>query len=1349
VSALKPWKYVLLLVLNFAFAAHAWRARTLAEYQSVRIVATIEAEKGEGAAPVADKLASGGQAVELSPGAAGVSFETRFVPGVYGVWLYARVPEAQVEGPWPPLYLEMTVQPPKGPTEKSRQRVAYQPIYQVVSRLYFIAREKGKYRISLAVGSASQVRGLLLDFVEIRDELDGCILQAVKSARTLTDDATLARIRAGAPQRDKPIPHVLSANATLEEMAALADKVWASLPPINATLGGCDAPTLELAELAKKMSRGQFKPTGIFEPWALMDSKTGARYDAADYAAGRPFEGGLPDIGGGYYAPVGEYGVTDRPRTIAPLAEFFAARLDAILQEADLRSADYEKYGDPVSAREAAILLAALADRYPTLDGAYQSMSYFGKVCYERFNQACGSAIPTTCLARIYDRIFDAIKDDADLARAIGSKVPFVRRPKDLRAFLDRNAIQYNLALHFRFTYRAMQMGWERNVTDLLLALGPSAIGQKWMDRLFRQCYADLTGNGSYADYLVNGINRDGSNYVGATSYTLAVPANMVRNAVALERFVRLGGKVPRFAWDLQANPRLLEAGTFLLNFRAAGGFWTLFGEGGGAIDQRFETIPTPYYHGDVFTWLFCHTGDARYAWMARAYGRRPEISDEEWERIEAAAQGQQNPILHAPSVVMPGFGCTLLELGSKSTDPKQKGCACVRFGTGVGHQQGDLLDLTLYAYNQRIVSDGGRSGWPWMRFTAQHNLVEVDRASFQSTSVYSGAYGYPLMMCQVDGPAGAAFTSAGGFCSTHPDLDDYRRDVAMIDLGTREDAPGLSLRHYYVFDVQRVGGGRVHTYCTHGMQAREIAFNVKDEPAPDAPSSLVYGCADPSTGIVADPLVTTWLAGNRRGRKADHGLRHHLFGWGGLRFYCAWGTHRTYNLDIPFVWIERESDHPLHDAYAAVFEPFFREPNLVSVRALPVRGGAPGSRAPRAAQVVSRWGRTDTIVVNEAGQRVVVDAAPGTAETGALLETDAHFVLVAEDASGLVQATMVGGTCLRGAAVHLRASRGAYEGKVLGFDLRTRALTTEPSLPVARTAGALVAFGRKPHLAAERLHESQRDVAGNLVESFPLPRLARLPEIFRSPIQRVDEKESAVYPVIALPLTAAEPRYYEGCTATNASHSKFWRVERTEVVEMWMPLFTPIREADITDADGDGQRTVRLTNFAPPERTRDPDILYYGPFVKPVRMKQYNREPFQEPVVLEVTRVDEKRRILYFKPPLHDYDLVWNGWVYDGTIITNEAGDRQWRSLNYPAREFRLILSGAAPPRAADFPPSDPTMVGDRLPRIYLYDFGPGDPYRLETFVSVYRTADGGYRAESNTDAQVLLSLAEVTVRQ
>ncbi|MDP7249387.1 MAG: hypothetical protein QGF00_07290 [Planctomycetota bacterium] len=1231
----------LLLALLVLTPAWGWRARVLNEYQNVPVIETVEAETLEGAKAVVeeDPFASGGKAVQLVRGGTPISHTVDLVPSTYGVWLYARVKGSKVMGPWPPVVIEMIVRTPDGNEELSSQRIAYQPMYQVVTRLFFTVRRQGECRISFAVGEGSK-DSILLDFIEVRDELGECERRAVKQGRHMVDDVSLARIRL-AHRRDRmrdEIEHDLPMDASVQQMIEHLDGLRSMMPKMNRT------------------GRGAV----------------------------------------------------------------------SLAQKAQARSLEYEKYADPVSAREAALILVVLGDRNPTFCERVQHPAIFKDVSYNRFGRAYGHPMPAAMLPKIYDRIFDAIRKDTALAKAAQSLLPSVRTPGDLRAFFDCNVLQYELSLLFRYDRQGMQLYWERQATEVLLALGPNEVGQRWMDRFFRQTFADLTGDGGYQDTLLNSVNRDGTNFNGGAYYQTGVPLNLVMNAISLERYAQLGGNVPRSVYDPRVNARLLQAGQYFLNFRTAGGFRPVGGDGGESIRHLFDSVPlgggTPHVRSRFYEWCFEKSGDPRLAWLAKAYGRTGDVGNNEWKTIQRAARKARNPVVHGDSVCMPDLGYSHLELGSESPDLKLKAAFSLHHGSGRGHAHGDLLDLTLLAYNRRIIPDGGRAGWPWMRFTAQHNTVEVDRTSFQSTGVNSGAYGYPILLRSL---RGARFASAGGWSSSHPDLKDFRRDVVMVDLGVhggrmvlRGDSAGgteNALRHCYVFDVVRVGGGSVHTYCTHGMRARKTEFSVPTSPAPDGPKALLYRAGEPLTGIASDPLVIRYLATQRGPIPGEFGMRHHIFGQGGRRFFTAKGRHKRYNWDVPYIWIERESSTSLHDTYASVFEPFYSETNLVSVRMLKIDGGAQGSRASRAVDVVSRWGRKDTIIISETGQPVRVEGG---------FETDAHFAFIAADSHGTLRAQMVGGTYLNGKGISIKAEQAAYEGKIDSFDPGTLLLDTTPPLPAEKVHGSVIQFGRLPHLTADKVVTETGQV-----------RLTRSQAIYRSHVMKIDPAARAVYPRIAMPMTAAEPRYYDGTVATNESHEKYWRVERTEVAEMWMPLFTPIRNADVQDANGDGKRTVSVAGFAPPEKTRDPVILYYGPFEKPVRMRQFNRDAFKEPLILSVLRVDEAKRRLYFEPPA-DYDLVWNGWVYDGTVITNEAVNRQWRG-NVPGREFRLILSGDAALSASDFPDAD----ADGIRGIHLYHFGPGEPYRLETHVAVERKRLRGYRTESNVKSSVDLA--------
>lgn len=1312
---------VLLAVLS-APLAFAWRARMYERYQDIPIVKSVDAAALPGAKSgiTPDRMARGKGAVRLRAGGPTLSLTADLEVGYYSVWPYARcdaAAAAQRRGL--PVYLEMVVRSPSGRVECSRQRVPYIEIYEPVTHLHLRAREKGTYTITLRACDGT-TGSLLIDAIEVRDEMPGCARAPLKTAGGLIDYKLNVPVRTRKKLAGGPRPE------SAAELTKFYADLRASMPPLNALLGACDAPyTDELKALAKELTRPGFKPSPWYEPWAFVDEKAGERYDLSAYLAGKAYEGGLPDAGGGYFVHAGQCGVPaqrsaeapqvtghgeigkasaqGRDLTIATLGPLFGARLNDMTAALHLATEDYLKSHTRADARCAALCLAVLADRAASLDPRAQDMIHnFGYWSFTRFARHNGSGVDYTALAGAYDALFEAIKDDAELARVVGTGIPWVRTPRDLTAFFDYTILQQGLVRHFRFMRQGMQTGWEQATLALVLALGHNDVSQRWMDRFMREEFADLTGNAGWADHLACGYNRDGCNSVGGTEYTKASATGIVMIARTLEVATTRGFRVPRFAWDPKTNGRLLEAGRWLLDFRAAGGFSSYFGEWS---DCRTHARNPTYGYGEfqpAYLQLYAWTGDPRYARMVVAYGKGG-LDEKTWRRMLDASKDVRMPVLAKQSVVMAGFGGTMLEMNSGTDDYTRKGAVLLRHGSGRGHAHGDLLDLSIDAYGYRVCADGGRAFWPFPRFTCQHCTVEIDRSSFQATGINSGAFGYNTLFKPL---AGVQFASAGGWCSTHPQLKDYRRDVAMVECGPED---------FYVFSVVRADGGKVHTYSFHASASDQWGTNCGEKPTDKDPLNLMDRCKDWRTGTTKDPTVIDWKLALGRANKDDVHLRHYAFGIGGLTFYMARGTG-SYTLDVPFFWAERASATPLSDAYLSVTEPWKDKPNLRSVRQLvEAKGRLPvmGHDKAYTVEVVTASGRRDTIAAATPGHETRLTNG---------LEFDGHFAFVSEDDAGVVTATLVGGTYLRlPGKVSIKANRGEDRATIVGADFATRTLTSDVPLP-GGSAGEHFQIGARPHLTSAYVD----GIDGRRLT------LRKDPLIFRSPIVKIDPAARAVYPFVQMPWTAAEPGYYDGCTATNEARSRFWKV-RVEPVEMWMPLFSPVEAADVTDADGDGRRTVRLTNFALPHEVRDPVARFYGPFTRPVRWRQMNRAPFREPVVVEVTRVDVERRRLYFRPPTGDYDLLWHRWVYSGVTITNEAGTRQWRG-NYAATDFRIVLLGGAAPTAADFADAD----GDGQARILLYDFGPGDWIRLETHVQVRRVGPHEYRVQAGTACSV-----------
>jgi len=189
----------------------------------------------------------------------------------------------------------------------------------------------------------------------------------------------------------------------------------------------------------------------------------------------------------------------------------------------------YRERVDVPRGREAVVRLAILADRLPTLDARVQDANGLtGRLAFSRFGRLSGKITDAQDLATAYDALFDLIPTHLDLAEIVGQHIPWVRTPEDLIAFLDYTILQHGLVACWRFQYQGMQTGWEQRVMTLIRTMGVNDMSQKWVDRFMTDSFTDLSHNGGWPDYLVNGLNRDGCNMVGGTEYTKAVPVGVV-----------------------------------------------------------------------------------------------------------------------------------------------------------------------------------------------------------------------------------------------------------------------------------------------------------------------------------------------------------------------------------------------------------------------------------------------------------------------------------------------------------------------------------------------------------------------------------------------------------------------------------------------------------------------------------------------------------------------------------------------------------------------------------------------------------------------------------------------------
>ena len=243
----------------------------------------------------------------------------------------------------------------------------------------------------------------------------------------------------------------------------------------------------------------------------------------------------------------------------------------------------------------------------------------------------------------------------------------------------------------------------------------------------------------------------------------------------------------------------------------------------------------------------------------------------------------------------------------------------------------------------------------------------------------------------------------------------------------------------------------------------------------------------------------------------------------------------------------------------------------------------------------------------------------------------------------------------------------------------------------------------------------------------------ARASCLYQGGAQRVDAE--AGFAVLDLPpyLYDYHPAYYEGMTAVSERGAVLGKASVTRGGRFmylgypeWHRHTQQVRPGDITDADGDGRRTLRVYAANDKSVKRLPDGT----------IKQLAKG--EHMLVIEVTGVSEDGLTVYYK----DHPMVFldsikaphRGWPYHRQIMRNEAGTRQWVS-KFPGDAYHLSIRGRKL-RPVDLPDVD----RNGRPMVRLHDFGPGDRVRIPTHVYVRRTTAHMYEVRADVGFAVTM---------
>jgi len=607
-------------------------------------------------------------------------------------------------------------------------------------------------------------------------------------------------------------------------------------------------------------------------------------------------------------------------------------------------------------------------------------------------------------------------------------------------------------------------------------------------------------------------MQRDGSTDIGSIFYT-GQGSPMGQLALWSKAYVKGGGN-PRFdLTDPKRYGKMQAAGAFILDQTVTGGFPMAIGDVGDPYKPRMMNVNFNS-QGQLFRDGYQLGGDPRMAWMIKHYFGRGAEDDETWQQIEEKAKTVGgNPLLMPNPRVMANWA-GILEHGTGAQDFRFLTSVQMRIGTGYGHAHDDTLDLLLNAHGVRMLNDlcwRGSYSSPKPNRTQMHNVVEVDEINWQGhawVDAFAPSSDVSFMRSQTTPPAAA------------PHVNKRNRSVALVAVddgqpgsqppaplpytnNTRFD-PSAVTPNSYVFDVQRVSGGKLHTWCFHGTISDDFQVNMinpsESLPSEDATylrrflngNGLKYSGDAPETAIATWRLRrdTNTLQGVTRNGdtiamkqvNAEQRMLNATYDESAPRKYTRvhLAEHETSRLLVghfepnvptrsdtwPFLYAQRRSAEPMDSVFAGIIEPYAGKPFIEEVKSLPISHNEKDADRAVAVQVLLKDGREDLCFSDDHIKRRRFGA----------WQIEGGFAFARVDDKGLVRAKLVEGTRLYTRWGALNVTRSAYAAKITKVDYGARRVWLSTSWSDAKCIGEQIEFGNDKHRTSYTVTDATRE---------------------------------------------------------------------------------------------------------------------------------------------------------------------------------------------------------------------------------------------------------------------------------
>lgn len=1344
-------------------------------------VRDIQAEACPGMAEDAladDPLAWGGRCAILRPGGATLSFEHPCQVTHYCVYVVCRAEglEEDKEAFGKPVILTLRVTNKKtGQVRQWRQRIAYlAQRYEDGGHLYFPVYEPGDYTIEVGSHERSACT-LRVDYLALKDLFHGFPVRGKgnygpkrgQNLHTKSEIEALRKQPANLELANKLLLEQMKRGLTPGSDGARQWRessflgLWDAKPPRNLHFGvGLNGPGWKFVGKLKEQAKpGSAKRPITWQlkrgwgPWTFEHPTTKVTYGIDDFLSGKRMgDCAFPDDLTGYVP-----GNDSLPGTPEKFAYNWAGcELTRSLRQigglAMRRAQDYLKTGSEVAGWEGLCALITFADIYPDIDFASQEYNFsgkgfgmnpFGKFLYS--GHAWGEAKQ---LLEAYDALFPLLAKSRELPALVRKRIPWIRQAADIVRMLDRNLCQHLRDCVDRQVIRAGEGDSEMVCVLAALVQGPGTAGDWILHLPLTRCHIRMMNRGGLQDHFISSTSSDGCAYIGSIEYAKAGPKVASECIGYVARYKALGGK-PRFDLsDPVAFPNVAQGPFFNLNRTVAGGFTPRIGDWGTAADPPHIVELQSQEFRSLYTHGFQSTGDLRFAFWLRRWGRATE-DDAFWSKVaEAAARCETFPYLRSRTRSMPGFGMGVLEAGASHDEKWKKSAVVLRVGVGQGHGHCDQLSILHYANGVRaVINNGRRGGKNNSRGTRWHNTMEIDEKDWMPKKMGSTGVGWLETVKDLGGDLG--YMRGLSRSPSHPHVKLFRRDVALIPVGDGDAV---------VFDVFRVSGGRIHTWTCAGPTSPRggVSFSV---PAPQSklPDDLraaraqaekegksfeleklpgytladryLGGWEDRKQGTCEEVTAITWQVkqdvlpgyygadgwpeGDKdttvqvRAWRADAGGQALLSAFGGFSDYAV-KSAPTRN----FVHTRNEGNAELSRAYPTVTECYRNgKPLVKEVQSL--LSGAKSALAPVALRVVMANGE----------ETVLYSDGLGTEEksTGGV-KVKGEFAGVTTKSGEMVRMSLVGGEVLESGGFSIRPALPRYRAKVTAIDISHNAVTVDAVLPDDLLDGEnfLVRRAGMDHNANYIVSAVE---PGEKASSLRLRGDIR---VYQSAITHVVEGRGEIAVDLPLVLTETDDTYYEGLTILNESGELLGPAEvrrGDRFMYMWKPWHQKWRQTfksleEVPDADGDGKRTLKMVATSRQRQMLPEDkVLEEGGLMK----------------TLIVTRVSESGHMIWFReqnPAVVFGDsapVPHRHWPFHNQKLVTEDGARELQA-NYPGDTLNLAAKGRAL-KMADFPDAD----GDGRHCLALSAFTPGDVMETPTSVSLVKEGRGLYRLRAN----------------